>query len=118
MKRVIVVFAAVVAVMALPMVASAHNAGHIFLPDGTCLLIGSFQEAPLVGQDRTQLDLVPQTTNPPFDEFGVSFVGYNSLVGNAGTPIYPGTNCALGAPGADTVQDAIGVTVSVEISYE
>ena len=52
MKRVIVVFIGVLAVMALPMVVSAHNAGHIFLPDGTCVLLGSFQEAPLVGAGR------------------------------------------------------------------
>jgi hypothetical protein len=50
MKRVIVVFAGLLAVMALPMVATAHNAGHIFLPDGTCLVIGSGHDAPLVGQ--------------------------------------------------------------------
>ena len=66
MKRVIVVFAGLLAVMALPLVATAHNAGHIFLPNGTCLLIGSAHNAPLVGQDRTQLDLAqpePWVTN-------------------------------------------------------
>lgn len=77
---------AVLAVMLLaPMPAAAHNAGHIFLPSGECLNIGSFREAPLVGSDREQLDLVPQTPNPPFDEYGVSFVGFH---GN--TPIFPG----------------------------
>jgi|AAFX01.1.fsa_nt_gi hypothetical protein len=118
MKRVTVVFACVLAVMALPIAASAHNAGHIFLPDGTCLLIGSFQEAPLVGQDRTQLDLVPETANPPLDEYGVSFVGHNTLVGNIGTPIFPGPNCALGAPAIDSVQDASGIPASAEIAYQ
>jgi len=113
MKRVFGVFACVVAVMALPLVASAHNAGHIFLPDGSCQLLGSFQEAPLVGQDRTQLDLAPATPNPPFDEIGVSFVGHNG-----GTPIFPSGNCSLGAPAADSLQDASGIPTSAEISYQ
>jgi hypothetical protein len=73
------------AVVALPAVAAAHNVGHVFLPDGTCLEVGSAREAPFVGQDRTQLDLVPGTPNPPRDEYGTSFVGY---WGN--TPILPG----------------------------
>lgn len=65
-----------VGVLAVPVVASAHNVGHIFLPDGTCQEVGSAKEAPLVGQDRTQLDLVPETANPPRDEYGTSFVGF------------------------------------------
>jgi hypothetical protein len=112
MKRVIVVSVALVAVIALPMVASAHNAGHVFLPDGTCLLIGSFHDAPLVGPDRTQLDLAPETPNPPFDEIGVSFVGHNG-----GTPIFPGP-CSLGAPAGDSLQDADGIPTFAEISYK
>lgn len=63
----------------------AHNAGHLFLPNGTCQNIGSFRDAPLVGHDRNQLDLVPETPNPPFDEYGASFVGYHGK-----TPILPG----------------------------
>ena len=63
------------ALVFIPVSASAHNAGHLFLPDGTCHEVGSFRDAPLVGQDRTQLDLVPETPNPPFDEYGVSFAG-------------------------------------------
>ena len=112
MKRVIVVFAGVVAVMGLPMVATAHNAGHIFLPDGTCLVIGSLHDAPLVGPGRTQLDLVPETPNPPFDEIGVSFVGHN-----ARTPIFPSAMCQVGAPGLNTLQDASGLPMFMEISY-
>jgi hypothetical protein len=113
MKRVIVVFAAVLAVMALPMVAAAHNAGHIFLPDGSCQLLGSFHDAPLVGQDRTQLDLVPETSNPPFDEIGVSFVGHDGR-----TPIFPSGNCQLGAPDGGMLQDASGVPTFAEISFQ
>jgi hypothetical protein len=70
---------------ALADTADAHNAGHFFLPSGACHEIGSFRDAPIVGADRHQLDLVPETPNPPFDEYGVSFVGYE---GN--TPIFPG----------------------------
>lgn len=65
--------------------AQAHNAGHFSLPDGTCHEIGSFKDAPLVGADRSQLDLVPETPTVPFDEYGASFVGFQ---GN--TPIFPG----------------------------
>lgn len=72
-------------VFGLPALAAAHNLGHVFQPDGTCVEIGSAREAPLVGKDRLQLDLVPATPNPPRDEFGVSFVGYWGQ-----TPILPG----------------------------
>jgi hypothetical protein len=74
-----------VGVLAAPVVANAHNLGHIFLPDGTCQEVGSAKDAPLVGQDRSQLDLVPQTPNPPRDEYGTSFVGFWGQ-----TPIFPG----------------------------
>ena len=112
MKRVIGVFTALVALIAVPMAANAHNAGHLFLPDGTCQLIGSFRDAPLVGKDRTQLDLVPETPNPPFDEIGVSFVGFHG-----GTPIFPGPNCSVGAPVGDSLEDANGVPTFGETSY-
>jgi hypothetical protein len=113
MKRAIAVFVGLVGVMALPMVATAHNAGHLFLPDGRCQLLGSFRDAPLVGQDKTQLDLVPQTPNPPFDEYGVSFVGFGK-----GTPIFPGGNCNVGAPAVDGLADASGIPTFAEVSYE
>lgn len=79
MKRPLVLFATLLAVLAIPIVAAAHNAGHLFLPDGTCLNIGSFKDAPLVGKDRTRLDLAPETPYPPFDEIGVSWVGHLRL---------------------------------------
>jgi hypothetical protein len=65
--------------------AQAHNAGHFYLPDGSCHAIGSFKAAPLVGADRTQLDLIPETPTVPFDEYGASFAAFQ---GN--TPILPG----------------------------
>ena len=82
-----VLSAVVVALTALAAPASAHNAGHFWLPDGSCHQVGSFKDAPMVGpaDAKSQLDLVPETSNPPFDEYGASFVGYQ---GN--TPILPG----------------------------
>jgi hypothetical protein len=74
-----------IGIFVLPLAASAHNVGHIFLPDGTCQEVGSVKEAPLVGADRTQLDLVPETANPPRDEYGTSYVGFWGR-----TPIFPG----------------------------
>ena len=73
--------------LALAAPASAHNAGHFWLPDGSCHEVGSFKDAPMVGPqgDKTRLDLVPETPDPPYDEYGTSFVGYNGQ-----TPISPG----------------------------
>lgn len=71
-----------VAGLVLVLPAGAHNAGHFILPDGTCHQVGSFIAAPLVGQDKTPLDLIPTT---PQDEYGTSFAAFQ---GN--TPILPG----------------------------
>jgi hypothetical protein len=92
MKKALVVFVGLVAVILVPVVATAHNAGHLFLPDGTCVEVGSFREAPLVGPDGTQLDLVPET---PRDEFGASFVGVTR-----DTPIFAG-GCPVAIPPVD-----------------
>jgi hypothetical protein len=59
--------------------AAAHNAGHIFLPSGACVEIGSFKESP------GDLDLIPETPDPPFDEYGASFAA-----GQGSTPIIAG----------------------------
>jgi hypothetical protein len=59
--------------------AVAHNAGHVVLPSGECLEIGSFKESP------GDLDLIPESPDPPFDEYGASFAASQ---GN--TPILPG----------------------------
>lgn len=71
--------------MAVALPASAHNAGHQFLPSGACQELGSFRDAPTVGADGHTLELVPETPTVPFDEYGVSFVGFNGS-----TPIFPG----------------------------
>jgi len=108
MRRVLVVFVGVVAVIALPLVATAHNAGHLFLPDGSCQEVGAFNPAPLVGQNQTPLDLVPGT---PQDEFGVSFVGVSRQ-----TPIYPGAcpavRAAANTTGASEMSNTIISTTS------
>ena len=59
-------------------IASAHNAGHIMLPDGTCLNVGSLKEAPFVSEsnphlntttDPGRLDLIPGRG----DQYGARF---------------------------------------------
>ena len=56
----------------------AHNAGHIFLSDGTCVNVGSSKESPDVSDsnpnlntttDPGQLDLIPG----PGDQYGARF---------------------------------------------
>ena len=63
------------------------------------------------GKDRIQLDLVPETANPPRDEYGVSFVGFH---GN--TPILPG-GCPAAPAGAAT-QDSAGIPNFAVISFQ
>jgi len=77
------VVAAVLALASIP-AASAHNAGHVVLPDGTCVEIGSFKSV-VTGPDKTTPpDLIPPTPQPP-REIGTSFAAFQ---GN--TPILPG----------------------------
>lgn len=71
------------AALLLAVPAQAHNAGHFFLPDGTCHAVGSFRPAPFVGPGRTQqLDLIPAT---PQDEYGASYAAFQGS-----TPLLPG----------------------------
>ena len=53
--------------------AAAHNAAHLYLPDGTCRDVGSLKEAPYVGPqgEKVQLDLVPETVGK--DEYGARY---------------------------------------------
>ena len=113
MKRSLIVVAGMLSVLALPFIATAHNAGHVFLPDGSCQELGSFRPGPLVGKDRTQLDLLPETANPPRDEYGVSFVGFH-----ANTPILPGACPATTAPAGAATQDSSGIPNFAVISYQ
>ena len=112
MKRALVAFIGVLAVVGIPAVVRAHNAGHIFLPDGTCLEIGSFREAPIVGQDRTQLDSCRRRRTHHSMMYGVSFVGHG---GN--TPISPG-RCPVSAPVVAAVQDSSGMPDFASISFQ
>jgi hypothetical protein len=84
-RSVAVVAVALVGALAGALPAGAHNAGHLFLPDGTCHEVGSFLPAPLVGSDKHVLDLIPST---PQDEYGASFAAFQG-----DTPLLPG-GCA------------------------
>jgi hypothetical protein len=71
--------------------ALAHNAGHILLPTGECLNVGSNKEAPFVPaanpnrNDLGQLDLIDDPGLDTRDQFGARFAAER---GN--TPILPG----------------------------
>lgn len=79
----LVITAAAVA-LTLASSASAHNAGHIVRPDGSCQEVGSFKPV-LAGPDKTQLDLIPETQGGMFDEVGTSFAAFQGR-----TPLLPG----------------------------
>jgi hypothetical protein len=80
-KRKLVMMALVLAIVSSLLIvgiASAHNAGHIILPDGTCLNVGSLKEAPYVSEsnphlntstDPGKLDLIPGSG----DQYGARF---------------------------------------------
>jgi hypothetical protein len=66
--------------------ASAHNAAHFFLPDGTCHEVGSNRDAPIVGAGNPnqspgsnnlpgQLDLIPGNG----DQYGARYAAEHSL---------------------------------------
>ncbi|HWJ45383.1 MAG TPA: hypothetical protein VNR63_08340 [Gaiellaceae bacterium] len=68
---------------------SAHNAGHIILPDGTCVDVGSGKDAPMVPEQNPnrnasnepgRLDLEPG----PGDQYGARFAADQGK-----TPILP-----------------------------
>jgi hypothetical protein len=61
---------------------AAHNAGHVMLPSGACLEIGSFKPVFLGPDKATAIDLMPET-GP--DEIGTSFAAFQG-----DTPILPG----------------------------
>jgi hypothetical protein len=66
--------------------ASAHNAAHFFLPDGTCRDVGSNKEAPIVGAGNPQqtaggqLDLLSDPRNgvDNSDQYGARWAAENS----------------------------------------
>ncbi len=75
--------AAVLLALAAAPVAGAHNAGHLVLPGGACVEVGSF-ESVFPGPDKTApLDLIPATLP---DEIGTSFAAWQGK-----TPLLPGS---------------------------
>lgn len=86
MRKLSVLGGVVLAVVAAAPV-SAHNAGHIILPDGRCLGVGSNREAPVVPAAAPgdlasgQLDLIPG----PGDQYGARFAAVRGK-----TPVLPG----------------------------
>lgn len=85
-----------VAGLVLVLPAGAHNAGHFILPDGTCHEIGSFNAAPLVGQNKTPLDLIPTT---PQDEYGTSLAAFQETRRSFREGV-PSSRTAAAAPAA------------------
>ena len=63
--------AAMVAAMAFPGLAAAHNRAHVILPDGRCMIVGSEKSVSM--PDGTLHDLRPETPWQVADEFGTSF---------------------------------------------
>ena len=86
MKRPIVVAVIAMAAVTVPTgSASAHNAAHFFLPDGTCHEVGSNKDAPIVGAGNPnqspgsnnlpgQLDLIPGNG----DQYGARYAADHS----------------------------------------
>jgi hypothetical protein len=65
-RRILAVTISAVAVAWLPQgLASAHNAGHLFKPDGTCVEVGSNRDAPIVGANNPNINRSATTTNQP-----------------------------------------------------
>jgi hypothetical protein len=88
MKRSILATTIGLASLALPVShASAHNAAHFFLPDGTCHEVGSNKDAPIVGDANPnqspgsnnlpgQLDLIPGNG----DQYGARWAAEHSAI--------------------------------------
>lgn len=63
---------------------AAHNRGHVILPSGACLEVGSGKEGPPVPaqnpnrNDLGQLDLVPGLSPDTGDQYGARFAAERS----------------------------------------
>jgi hypothetical protein len=84
-RAVFAAFAALTATTVPAGLAGAHNAAHVFLPDGTCLEVGSNRDAPVVGAANPnqspgsnnlpgQLDLIPGNG----DQYGARYAAEHS----------------------------------------
>ncbi|MDQ3688858.1 MAG: hypothetical protein M3406_02255 [Chloroflexota bacterium] len=69
MRKLTLIIALGLLVLAFPAAAAAHNRAHIILPTGHCIVVGSEKSVTL--PDGTLLDLRPETT--PADEIGTAF---------------------------------------------
>jgi hypothetical protein len=90
MRRItfLVAAAALVAALALPAVASAHNRGLVWLPNGDCVQVGSLKSV-FVPAFGTFLDLDPADGPYPLDEYGTSFAASqgNSALEKGACPV-------------------------------
>jgi hypothetical protein len=85
MRKLALLFVLLVALVAAT-TASAHNAAHFYLPNGTCHEVGSDKEAPSVGagnpnQTNTgQLDLLSDPKNgvDTSDQYGARWAAEHS----------------------------------------
>ena len=69
-RRSLLVAATLAALLALPAVASAHNRGLVWTPNGDCIQVGALNEV-YPGPDKTtKLDLDPVAEG---DNFGTSW---------------------------------------------
>ena len=69
MRKLTLIIAIGLLVLAFPAAAAAHNRAHIILPTGQCIVVGSEKSVTL--PDGTLLDLRPETTLA--DEIGTAF---------------------------------------------
>jgi hypothetical protein len=88
----LLVAAALMAVaLAFPAMVTAHNRGLVWLPDGSCVQVGSLKSLYVPGQGG-YLDLDPTDGGYPLDEYGTSFAASqgNSAVEKGACPFHPG----------------------------
>lgn len=87
LRRALVALAVIALLLLTVSSTFAHNAGHIILPDGRCINVGSLKEAPFVPATNPnqnadgQLDLIPG----PGDQYGARYAA-----NQGSTPILPG----------------------------
>jgi hypothetical protein len=86
MNKTVIAAVVLVAGASLPAgLAAAHNAAHLFLPDGTCREVGSNKDAPIVGAGNPnqspgsnnlpgQLDRIPGNG----DQYGARYAAERS----------------------------------------
>ncbi len=86
MRKLSLIIALGLLVLAFPATAAAHNRAHINLPTGECIVVGSEKSVTL--PDGTLLDLRPETPWNVADEIGTAFAADegNSFLQKFGCP--------------------------------